>query len=98
MSGRSRSPAVSPAVKGKVTQISVTYTVNTESGPWRTFHGLAAMHKQASPERVRELLDNLTVICEELLAARGPTVLGVPATAVRVPFPQTANIRNFRSR
>ena len=97
MPGRSRNPAVSSALDGKVTQISVTYTVNTESGPWRTFHGLAAMRKQASPERVRELLDNLTVICEELLAARGPTVLGVPATAVRVPFPQT-NTRNPQNR
>jgi hypothetical protein len=98
MPDRSRGPAVSPAVNGKVTQISVTYTVNTESGPWRTFHGLAAMHKQASPERVRKLLDNLTVICEELLTARGPTVLGIPATAVRVPFPQTTKARNPRKR
>jgi hypothetical protein len=72
--------------KGKITQISATYTVNTDSGPWRTFHGLAAMHKQASPGRVKELIDNLTVICEELLAARGPSPLGVPPGMVRVPF------------
>jgi hypothetical protein len=60
--------------------------VNTDSGPWRTFHGLAAMHKQASPARVEELIDNLAIICEELLAARGPSPLGVPPGMVRVPF------------
>jgi hypothetical protein len=73
-------------LKGKITQISATYTVNTDSGPWRTFHGLAAMHKQASPARVEELIENLTVICEELLAARGRSPLGVPPGMVRVPF------------
>jgi hypothetical protein len=85
MPDRPGEPLVSPP-KGKVTQISVTYTVNTDSGPWRTFHGLVAMRKQASPERVNELVDSLTVICEELLAARGPSVLGIPAFAVRLPF------------
>jgi hypothetical protein len=91
MPGRPGEPFIPPP-KGKVTQISVTYTVNTDSGPWRTFHGLVAMRKHASPERVNELVDSLTMICEELLAARGPSVLGIPAFAVRLPFassPQT---------
>jgi hypothetical protein len=95
MPDRPGTPADPPAPpKGKITQISATYTVNTDSGPWRTFHGLAAMYKQASPGRVKELIDNLTVICEELLAARGPSPLGVPPGMMRVPFgppPATAD-------
>jgi hypothetical protein len=85
--GTPADPSAPP--KGKITQISATYTVNTDSGPWRTFHGLAAMHKQASPGRVKELIGNLTVICEELLAARGRSPLGVPPGMVRVPFPSS---------
>jgi hypothetical protein len=58
---------------GKITRIAVTYTVDTTHGPRHTFHGLAHMRRHIRPERLGELLDDLTVICEDLLAAREPT-------------------------
>ena len=51
----------------------MTYTVDTGDGPRHTFHGLAHMRRHIRPERLGELLDDLTVICEDLLAARQPT-------------------------
>jgi hypothetical protein len=59
-------------VPGKITRISVTYTVDTPDGPRRTFHSLPRMRRHIRPERLSELLDDLTVICEELIAAREP--------------------------
>lgn len=57
---------------GKITRIAVTYTVDTIDGPRHTFHGLPHMRQHIRPERLSELLDDLTVICEDLLAAREP--------------------------
>jgi hypothetical protein len=57
---------------GKITRVAVTYTVDTPAGPRHTFHGLAHMRRNARPERLSELLDDLAVICEDLLAAREP--------------------------
>jgi hypothetical protein len=57
---------------GKITRIAVTYTMDTPDGPRHTFHGLAHMRRHVRPERVNELLDDLAVICEELVAAREP--------------------------
>jgi hypothetical protein len=59
-------------VPGKITRIAVTYTVDTPDGPRHTFHGLPHMHRHIRPERLTELLDDLTVICEELVAVREP--------------------------
>jgi hypothetical protein len=58
---------------GKITRIAVTYTVDTVDGPRHTFHGLEHMRQHVRPERLSELLDDLTVICEDLLVAREPT-------------------------
>ena len=57
---------------GKITRVAVTYTVDTPDGPRHTFHGLAHMRQHIRPERLGELLDDLSVICEDLLAAREP--------------------------
>jgi hypothetical protein len=57
---------------GKITRVAVTYTVDTPGGPRHTFHGLAHMRQHIRPERLSELLDDLTIICEDLLAAREP--------------------------
>ncbi len=59
-------------MQGKITRIAVTYTVDTIDGPRHTFHGLPHMREHIRPERLSELLDDLTVICEDLLAARRP--------------------------
>jgi hypothetical protein len=57
-------------VPGKLTRIAVTYTIDTPKGPRHTFHGLPHMHRHIRPERLTELLDDLTVICEELCPYR----------------------------
>lgn len=76
-----------PAPAGKITRIAVTYTVNTDKGPRYTFHGLSGMRKHIRPERLEELLEDLTAICEDLLAVRQQPILNkLPAETVRVPF------------
>jgi len=68
---------------GKITRIAVTYTVDTLDGPRHTFHGLPYMRRHVRPERLAELLDDLTVICEDLLAARDPTGNGLETVRQR---------------
>ena len=70
MPDRPIEPAVPPATSGRITRISVTYTVNTGTGPRHTFHSLEAMRQHARPERVDELVEDLTLICQDLLARR----------------------------
>jgi hypothetical protein len=69
-------------VPGRITRIAVTYTVDTPDGPRHTFHGLLHMQRYTRPERLTELLDDLTVICEELVATREPApgngLIGLP--------------------
>ncbi len=77
-------PAVPP--RGKITRIAVTYTLNTGDGPRHTFHGLIGMQRFVRPERLRELEDDLSVICEDLLANRPQPVTGLPQDVVRIPF------------
>jgi hypothetical protein len=67
-------------MQGKITRVAVTYTVDTLDGPRHTFHGLAHMRRHIRPERLGELLDDLTVICEDLLVAREPS----PANSLAV--------------
>ncbi len=79
-----------PVPAGKITRIAVTYTVSTDQGLRHTFHGLARMQRHIRPERLAELMEDLTVICEELLAERAqPSCTALPAPAVRQPFERT---------
>ena len=70
MPKRPSEPQVPPATPGRITRISVTYTVNTGTGPRHTFHSLEAMRQHARPGRVDELVEDLTLICQDLLARR----------------------------
>jgi hypothetical protein len=69
-------------VPGKITRIAVTYTIDTPDGPRHTFHGLPHMHRHIRAERLSELLDDSTLICEELVAVREPApgngLIGLP--------------------
>jgi hypothetical protein len=86
MPDRPSDAATGKPPRGKVTRIAVTYTVNTSDGPRHTFHGLIGMQRYVRPDRLRELEDDLSVICEELLANRPQTVTGLPLGVARVPF------------
>jgi hypothetical protein len=57
-------------MQGKISRIAVTYTVDTADGPLHTFHGLAHMRAHIQPARLQPFLDELTAICQELLASR----------------------------
>ena len=46
--------------------------MDTPDGPRHTFHGLPHMRRHIRPDRLGELIDDLTVICEDLVASRQP--------------------------
>jgi hypothetical protein len=75
-----------PPPRGKITRIAVTYTLNTSDGPRHTFHGLIGMQRFVRPERLRELEDDLTVICEDLLANRPQPATSLAQEVVRIAF------------
>ena len=84
MSDRPSESAPVPVLAGKVTNLSVTYVVETATGPRVTFHGLRPMRRYACPDRVAELTGLLEVICEQVLASRpARSVYAVPQ-AVRM--------------
>ena len=85
MSDRPSTPPAPPP-RGKITRIAVTYTVNTSDGPRHTFHGLIGMQRHVRPERLQELEDDLSLICEDLLANRPQPATGLPTDVVRIPF------------
>ena len=86
MPDRPSGAAAPPPPPGKITRISVTYTVNTGIGPRHTFHSLEAMRKHARPERVDELVEDLTLICEDLLIRRPQLATRLPGNVVRLPL------------
>lgn len=86
MPERSSDAAAGQPPCGKITRIALTYTVNTSDGPRHTFHGLIGMQRHVRPERLRELEDDLSVICEDLLINRPQPVTGLPDGLVRIPF------------
>lgn len=86
MSDRPSDAATGLLPRGKVTRIAVTYTVNTSDGPRHTFHGLIGMQRHVRPERLQELEDDLSVICEDLLANRPQPATGLPQNVARIPF------------
>jgi hypothetical protein len=60
-------------MSGKITRVAVTYTMDTPDGPRHTFHGLPHMRQHIPPGQLSDLMDNLTAICELLVASRVPT-------------------------
>jgi hypothetical protein len=51
---------------------STAVPVDTADGPRHTFHGLPHIRRHVRPERLSEPLDDLTISCEDLIAAREP--------------------------
>jgi hypothetical protein len=87
MPDSSSQPSTPLPLAGRITRIAVTYTVNTDKGPRHTFHGLSRMQEHIRPERLEELLQDLTMICEDLLAAEKQSSLNKLAPdTVRVAF------------
>jgi hypothetical protein len=74
-------PPPAPHPGGQITRASVTYTVPAGDGP---FHAILSLKMMRDSARA-DLVHDLSVICEELLAARSSTGR-LPATVVRLPF------------
>jgi hypothetical protein len=66
---------------GKLTRVSVTYTIDTPEGPAHAIVGLNPMRKIARPERLAELLDDLALLCEDVITAKAVTA---PAAFERI--------------
>jgi hypothetical protein len=64
-------------MQGKITRISITWTTETDEGKSFQFYGLLPdARKIIRPDRMHELLDDLTVMCEQIQAARDGTLNG----------------------
>jgi hypothetical protein len=71
---------------GKVVSVIVDYVADVPGGPQRRRINLPAIIRHCRPERVEDLLDDLQVLCEDVLAGRRPHDPGRPSlTAVREP-------------
>jgi hypothetical protein len=88
MPDRPSMPADSPVPAGQITRVSVTYTVPTEEGRYHSILGLKMMCEHARPGRVQDLVYDLAVICEEVIATRParPEMSVLPANVARLPF------------
>jgi hypothetical protein len=65
-----------------IVDVRVDFVIEEPRGPRRTTVDLAAMVRCCRPERVEELLEDLTLLCEEVQAGRRPEDPGRPALAV----------------
>ena len=76
-------------MQGKITRISITYTEDTENGPQYHCYGLNSLTKHVRAERLEAVMDDVTVICEELQAhPRRDRVLGQEE-----PLPEEGHLR-----
>ena len=64
---------------GRIVHVQVEYEAETGQ---RTTVDLAAMTRHCRPERVSDLLDDLVVLAEDVLAMRRPDDPGRPPLAV----------------
>lgn len=53
---------------GRVVAIRVDYLTEAPEGPQRTVVDLGAMRAHCRPERLEDLLDDLVVLCDDVLA------------------------------
>jgi hypothetical protein len=100
MPDRPSTPADSPLSGGQITRVSVTYTISTEKGRWHSIIGLKMMRDHACPGRVQDLVYDLAVICEEVIATRPARseVSVLPSNVARLPFrPPTARSEAYHN-
>jgi hypothetical protein len=54
-----------------IDRIQVGFTVDTDGGPERKLVTLANIRKHCRPERVDEMLEDMTLLCEDVEGAGG---------------------------
>jgi hypothetical protein len=57
-------------VTDKIAYLAVGWAVETSGDPQQITVDLAAMRRHCRPERVEELLDDLAMICQDVLTAQ----------------------------
>ncbi len=67
---------------GRILAITVCYETDTPRGPEQTMVDLEAMLRHCRPERVEDLLEDLTLLCEDVVARRQPEGPGRPVLAL----------------
>jgi hypothetical protein len=68
-------------MEGKITRISITWTTANDKGRSYRFYGLFPdAGKIIRPDRMHELLDDLTVMCEQIQAVRDGKLNGAGST------------------
>lgn len=55
---------------GRITRVSVTYAADTADGVQHSLVGLTALRRAVRPKRLAELLDDLALASEDVIAAR----------------------------
>jgi hypothetical protein len=71
-------------MQGKITRISITWTTETDDGKSYRFYGLLPDARRIiRPDRMHELLDDLSVMCEEIQAFRDGGLNGAGSTGGR---------------
>jgi hypothetical protein len=69
--GQPAAQVSTPPSAGKITRVSVTYTVDTPDGPRHAIVGLSAMRRCARPARLAAVLDDLTIVVGDIITAGG---------------------------
>ena len=65
---------------GRIVALSVSYTAETDDGTEQATVDLATMVQHCRPERVEDLLDDLSVIFEDVQAGARPNLAVVRRT------------------
>ena len=66
---------------GRILAITVCYETDAPGRPEQTMVDLEAMLRHCRPERVEDLLEDLTLLCEDVVARRQPEGSGRPVLA-----------------
>lgn len=67
---------------GKVVSVMIDYLADVPGGPQRQRTSLPAIIRHCRPERVEDLLDDLQMLCEDVLTGRRPRDPRRPSLAV----------------
>jgi hypothetical protein len=72
-------------MNGEITYVTVGWTVDTDDGPQQAVISLESMRKHCRAERVEDLVDDLTLLCQDVQDAWDAQEShgGVPLRVVR---------------
>ena len=69
-------------MRGRIDNVVVSWITETSDGPRSRAIDLESFRRHCRRERVEDLLDDLQLLCEDVLARRNPEDSGRPGLAV----------------